>query len=128
MTEATVTSTPRSGNQTGSEKRLHLRKDWVGKVVFEDERGEPLIYVYSENISLSGIYLASDIPMQLGSRAFLSFTIPNGAEIRTTGEVVRVKRDVSKASRGKLNRSGMGIRFLDLTEDQRSRITSFCES
>ena len=119
---------PSTTGKNGSEKRLNPRKDWVGKVVFEDERGEPLIYVYSENISISGIYLASDIPMQLGSRAFLSFTLPSGAEIRTIGEVVRVKREERSSSRQDPPRMGMGIRFLDLTLDQRQRVTSFCES
>jgi hypothetical protein len=112
----------------GAEKRLSPRKDWVGRVIFEDERGEPLIYIHSENISVSGIYLASNIPMQVGSRAFLSFTLPTGAEIRTIGEVVRIKRDPRTSSRKDPARVGMGIRFLDLTTDQRQRITSFCES
>lgn len=110
----------------GAEKRLTPRKDWRGKVVFEDEYGEPLIYVFSENISESGIYLASDIPMQLGTRAFLSFTLPNGAEVRTSGEVVRIKQEKPKAIQKDPVRVGMGVRFLDLTTDQRQRIISFC--
>lgn len=113
---------------TGLEKRLSSRKDWKGKVVFEDERGEPLIYVFSDNISESGIYLASDIPMQLGSRAFLSFTLPNGAEVRTVGEVVRVKAQPAKSVQKDPTRLGMGIRFLSLSEDQRRRISAFCEA
>lgn len=110
------------------EKRLRPRKDWRGKVTFEDERGEPLVYVFSENISDSGIYLASDIPMQLGTRAFLSFTLPSGAEIRTVCEVVRVRQQPAKSVRSTPAREGMGVRFLDLTADQRSRITAFCSS
>jgi hypothetical protein len=112
----------------GIEKRLNLRKDWRGKVVFEDEYGEPLIYIFSENISESGIYLASNIPMQTGTRAFLSFTLPNGAEVRTSGEVVRVKLDTVKSGRKNPVRIGMGVRFLGLTEDQRRRISAFCGS
>lgn len=111
---------------TDVEKRLSPRKDWKGKVVFEDERGEPLVYVFSDNISESGIYLASDIPMQLGSRAFLSFTLPNGAEVRTVGEVVRVKSMPAKSAHQDPVRMGMGIRFLSLSEDQRRRISAFC--
>lgn len=110
----------------GAEKRLSPRKAWRGKVVFEDEYGEPLVYVFSENISESGIFLASEIPMQIGTRAFLSFTLPNGAEVRTSGEVVRIKQEKSKASQKDPVRVGMGVRFLDLTDDQRKRITSFC--
>lgn len=121
-----TTSEAAPATRSGSDKRLSPRKDWSGKVVFEDERGEPLIYVFSENISESGIYLASDIPMQMGTRAFLSFTLPNGAEIRTTGEVVRVTHDRPKSARKDPARLGMGVRFLDLSEDHRRRITAFC--
>lgn len=110
------------------EKRLSPRKNWCGKVVFEDEYGEPLVYVFSENISESGIYLASDIPMQVGTRAFLSFTLPNGAEVRTSGEVVRVKQEKVKATHKDPVRVGMGVRFLGLTDDQRLRISAFCGS
>lgn len=109
-----------------SNKRLSARKDWRGKVIFEDERGEPLVYILSENISESGIYLASDIPMQLGAKAFLSFTLPSGAEVRTVGEVVRFQSTPAKSAHKNPARQGMGIRFLDLTADQRSRITAFC--
>lgn len=110
----------------GIEKRLAIRKDWKGKVIFEDERGEPLLYVFSDNISESGIFLESDIPMQAGSRAFLSFTLPNGAEVRTVGEVVRVKSGPAKSGRKDPVRMGMGVRFLSLSEDQRRRISAFC--
>lgn len=108
------------------EKRLSPRKVWCGKVVFEDEYGEPLVYVFSENISESGIFLASDIPMQVGTRAFLSFTLPNGAEVRTSGEVVRIKQDAAKSAQKNPVRLGVGVRFLDLTDDQRRRISAFC--
>ncbi len=113
---------------SGAEKRLTARKPWQGKVIFEDERGEPLIYVFSDNISESGIFLASAIPMQIGTRAFLSFTLPTGAEVRTIGEVVRITAEKGKSVRKDPQRTGMGIRFLDLSEDQRRRINSFCAS
>lgn len=112
--------------KSGIEKRLSYRKPWRGKVVFEDERGDPLVYLYSENISATGIYLASQIPIQAGSNAFLSFTLPDGTEVRTIGEVVRIATD--KAARKEEARRGMGIRFLDLTAEQRRRIESFCKA
>ncbi len=117
-----------AASSSGTEKRLSARKDWRGKVIFEDEYGEPLVYIFSENISESGIYLASDIPLQIGTRAFLSFTLPNGAEVRTSAEVVRVKLDATKSGRKNPARIGMGVRFLGLTEDQCRRIRAFCGS
>ena len=45
-------------------KRLSPRKDWVVGW-FEDERGEPLIYVFQTTQRI-GIYLASDISREAG--------------------------------------------------------------
>lgn len=107
-------------------KRLTPRKDWRGKVIFEDERGDPLIYVFSENISPSGIFLATEVPIQLGSKAFLSFTLPDGVEVRTVGEVVRIQRESTPGKAQEVSRLGMGIRFISLTNDQMARIQRFC--
>ncbi len=111
----------------GIDKRLAPRKDWRGKVVFEDERGDPLIYVYSENISPSGIFLATEVPIQLGSKAFLSFTLPDGAEVRTVGEVIRIQREGVPGKSKDPGRLGMGIRFISLSNDQMARIQRFCQ-
>ena len=57
------------------EKRLYPRKSHRAKVVFEDEFGEGLFYVYSQDVSIGGLFLASDIPVRLGTMMFLSFSI-----------------------------------------------------
>ncbi|MFA4873987.1 MAG: PilZ domain-containing protein [bacterium] len=102
------------------ERRVHPRRQHRTKVVFEDEFGEGLFYVYSEDISLGGIFLASDVPLQVGTLLFLSFELPGHKRpVRVTGEVVR------RASSGSTPASGMGIRFAGLSEVARKRLEEF---
>lgn len=106
-----------SGNPI--ERRIFPRKPFRTAVVFEDEYGDGLFYVYSENISLNGLYLASAVPLRIGTLLFLSFTIPGYKRpIRVTGEVVRVETPGE-------NGEGVGIRFVGLTEKAIKHIEDF---
>lgn len=101
-------------NNNGLEKRLFSRKLIRAKVVFEDEFGEGLIYLYAEDISLGGLFLSSDIPIRVGSYVFLSFRLPNSSmEIRATGQVVRTTRP--KKAAGVDDKGGLGVRFVGLS-------------
>ena len=89
-----------------SEKRLYPRKSWNGKVVFEDELGEGLIYLHARDISLGGVFLEENPPLQMGSYLLLSFVLPGKKRpLRITGQVMRFI--------GEKN-GGIGIRFVDL--------------
>ena len=106
----------------GSEKRVYPRKRLRTRVVFEDETGEGFIYFYSTDVSLGGIFLESDIPLKVGTRVFLSFSLGEpGPSVRATGKVVRVERDTG----GALPVVGMGVQFVDLPEVARQPIQSF---
>lgn len=88
-----------------AERRIYPRKDLRTAVIFEDEFGEGLFYVYSENISVGGVALASDVPLRIGTLLFLSFILPGHKRpLRVTGEVVRVPRPEGG--------SGLGVRFV----------------
>jgi uncharacterized protein (TIGR02266 family) len=102
------------------ERRVHPRRSLRTRVVFEDEFGDGLFYVYSEDVSLGGIFLASDIPVRLGTLLFLSFVLPGHRRpIRVIGEVVR-RQATAAAPEG-----GMGIRFVGLSELARRRLEDF---
>lgn len=102
------------------EKRIHPRRPYRTKVVFDDEFGDGLFYVHSENISIGGIFLASDIPVRVGTLLFLSFHLPPHKRfIHVTGEVVRRSRDEEHGP------PGMGIRFVGLSEMARRRLEDF---
>lgn len=97
-----------------SEKRIWQRRPCRMKVVFEDEFGDGIFYVYSEDISMGGMCLASDIPARVGALLFLSFQIPpHKRPVRVTGQVVR--------RRG----TGMGIRFVGLSPQARKWIGDY---
>lgn len=90
------------------EHRIFERYPYKTKVTFDDEFGEGFFYLYSKDISLGGLFLASNIPIRVGTLTFLSFVLPpHKRPLRITGEVVRVSEE------GK-SKQGMGIRFVGL--------------
>ena len=97
------------------ERRLHPRREFRTKVVFEDESGEGLFYVWSEDFSEGGVFLASVIPVKVGTLLFLSFVLTGHKRpVRVTGEVVRIA-----------GTKGMGIRFVGLSDLARKRLEDF---
>lgn len=101
------------------ERRLYPRKSIRTAVVFEDEFSEGLFYVYSENISMGGLFLASSVPLRVGTMLFLSFTLPGYKRpIRVTGEVVRVVRPEGGGE-------GVGVRFVGLNGKALRRLEEF---
>ena len=82
------------------EKRLHPRRAHRTRVVFEDEFGEGLFYVYSQDVSIGGLFLASDIPVRLGTMMFLSFTLP-GHKRPVRGDLLRRRRPGGGRGRGR---------------------------
>lgn len=102
------------------EKRVYRRRTHRTKVVFEDELGEGLFYVDSEDVSMGGLFLASNVPVRIGTLLFLSFELPGHKRpIRVTGEVVR------KADSTGYCPSGMGVRFVGLSDIARRRLEDF---
>jgi len=106
------------------ERRLHTRKKHRTRIVFEDEFGDGLFYVYSEDMSMGGAFLASDIPLRVGTLLFLSFQLPpHKRPIRVTGEVVRRASSGGEAGAA----GGMGVRFIGLSEMAMKRLEDFLE-
>lgn len=95
----------------GAEKRIFPRRTLRTRVTLEDEFGEGFIYFYTTDISIGGLFIESEIPLKLGTKIFLSFSLPDTDQvIRTTGEVIRLEKLAPSYS----GVSGMGIRYLDL--------------
>lgn len=109
-----------------TEKRLSLRRRWRSKIVFEDEFGQGLIYLYSKDISLGGLFLESSPPLRLGAQLFLSFTLPGKKRpIKVTGQVVRF---VEHEVKGNLAPSAdAGVRFVDLDPKSFKQLVSFVQ-
>lgn len=90
--------------KSAHERRLTGRRLWKSKIVLEDEFGEGLVYLYSHDISLGGLFLKNPPPLKMGAHLFLSFVLPGKKRsIRLTGQVVRFA-----------SQKGAGIRFVDV--------------
>lgn len=107
-----------------TEKRLALRRKWRSKIVFEDEFGEGIIYLYSKDISLGGLFLEEPPPLSLGAQLFLSFMLPGKKRpLKVTGQVVRL---VEHEEKGALSK-GAGIRFVDLDTKTFQQLAAFLQ-
>ena len=109
---------------TAEEKRLYPRGTLRTQVIFEDEKGEGFVYFYSTDVSEGGLFFEHDVPLRVGTKVFLSFRLPNQELIRATGEIVR--QAGLKAVDAKIE--GMGLRFIDIAEEQRQIIRDFLHS
>ncbi|MBI1909612.1 MAG: TIGR02266 family protein [Deltaproteobacteria bacterium] len=107
---------------SGAEKRLYPRRRLRTRIVFEDEWGEGFVYFYSTDISLGGIFLESEIPLKQGTKVFLSFSLNEGeSAIKATAEVVRLEKETAAS----LVILGMGVRFLDLSDEAKEAINHY---
>lgn len=108
------------------ERRLSLRRKWRSKIVFEDEFGQGLIYLYSQDISLGGLFLEDPPPLKLGANLFLSFILPGRKRpLRVTGQVVRfVEHEMAG---DKKLRQGAGVRFVDLDPKSFKQLAQFVQ-
>lgn len=109
----------------GIEKRIYPRKKLRTRVVFEDETGEGFVYFYSTDVSMGGLFFESDVPLKIGTRVFLSFSLgEREAPIRTTAQVMRVERESGTG----FVVLGVGIKFLDLQEPARNKVEAYVNS
>jgi Tfp pilus assembly protein PilZ len=78
----------------GIEKRLFPRKPVRIKVTFEDVVRRRHHMALFRQLSLGGIFIASDIPISVGIGVFMSFSLPNDPRhLRASGEIIRVEKE-----------------------------------
>ena len=108
---------PASAGAGGAERRRSARMPiemWV-----EDLTDGGIVYRRAGNLSKGGLYLDQTIPLPIGSKVKLRFTLPEDTiSVTVTGQIVSIN------SRERL---GMGIKFLDLDDAMSARIESFIE-
>ncbi len=82
----------------------------------EAEREGELYYQRALNLSVGGVFFGQTVPMPLGTRVSLKFTLPgDSSEFSCSGEVVAAKE------------MGMGIHFVDLSPKDRARVEKAIE-
>ena len=119
----------------GIEKRKHPRVDFKSTVHLlldshpksVDEPGEKLTFLsQSSNISISGIYLETEAFFIPGVKVLLEVPLPDeNPPIKCFGEVIWV--DTEKKDEMDVQK-GIGIKFLDIKENDQTRISNFIEN
>ena len=106
--------------ESGSDRRSADRIDVVWSVDCETE--DTFLYANITNISEMGIFVRTNEPLEVGTRVTLKFAPPGSHEpLVMTGQVQWVNPIRMLSSNPN---PGMGIRFVDLTEESRERLVS----
>jgi uncharacterized protein (TIGR02266 family) len=86
-----------------------------------DGRGN-IFFGYAGNLSASGMFISTVNPKRPGEQFALVFKIPGtGGEIAVTAEVIWVREHDPKSAL----EPGMGIRFLEISEEAVRQIRSY---
>ena len=100
-----------------AERRRHARMPvemWV-----EDVPDGGVVHRRAGNLSKGGLYLDQTIPLPIGSKVKLRFTLPEeSAPLTVHGQIVSIN------SRDRL---GMGVKFTDVDVSVQQRIDNFIE-
>jgi type IV pilus assembly protein PilZ len=101
-----------------SDRRSAERIEVVWSV--DCETDDTFLYASITNISELGIFVATDNPLQVGTRLTLRFCPPGAKEAFVLSGMVQWVNPL-KVLAENLN-PGMGVRFLELSADDRERI------
>jgi type IV pilus assembly protein PilZ len=111
-----ASSTPPPGGD-GSERRVHDRFEvtWAVDCVADDT----FLYASIANISEMGIFVRSLEPLKVGTHVALAFAPPGHEAFRLGGQVAWIN---PVRADGDNPNPGMGIRFIDLSPENRERL------
>ncbi|RLB56160.1 MAG: hypothetical protein DRI34_09525 [Deltaproteobacteria bacterium] len=108
------------------EQRLSARHHLEAEFELADGISGGEIFFESRDLSGGGVFLKSDLLLEVGEIFWISFRLP-GTEvaIRTRGKVVRVNREADGSD--PRQQAGMGIQFLDLNEAERAALEAYLQ-
>lgn len=89
--------------------------------ISKEEYDNKLIKVYTKNISGSGALIVTNVNLDIGTKLFMRFELPDGTGIETKCVVVRSMR-VENVSNIKYN---VGVRFLSIDKNLEDRLIKF---
>jgi type IV pilus assembly protein PilZ len=99
------------------ERRKHRRYEVSISVDYSD--GDHFLFAYIENISEMGIFIRTDDPLPIGTDLALRFGSDDADRLELDGEVTWVN---PVRADGDNPNPGMGVRFVDLSTEQRERV------
>lgn len=104
------------------ERRRQLRVTKKFKVSYGSAKAFVNSYLF--NLSVGGLFIKTDAPLEQGSRIYLKVFLPDrGEPLEVVGEVMWSHKKEKEMS-GKKFPPGMGVQFLDLSTGQIKRIIS----
>ena len=99
------------------DKRRQQRHSVILKVDYRDVN--KFFTDFAENLSAGGMFIATRKPLPPGTIITVEFILPDtSVKIKTKAEVVWARKSTLSPSQ----KRGMGIRFNDLTEDDKKKI------
>jgi len=101
----------------GADRREHERFD--AELSVDWASGENFLFSYITNISEMGIFIRSDDPPEVGTELRLRFGDGDGAPLELDGRVVWIN---PIKPHGDNPNPGMGVRFSELSPDQREEV------
>ncbi len=106
--------------------RRHARHPLEAEIeVGDGHLGGELVFE-SHNVSRGGLFLQSDLLLEVGDTIWVSFTLPNTSmAIRSRGKIVWVNPNPDEDDPA--DRPGMGVQFLDLTDVEESALCAYLE-
>lgn len=126
MTKSKLVSKAREGRRkgkiqpklSGAERRKSTR--YRVKMQVDYSCGENFLFSYIDNISDLGIFISTIKPLRAGTPLVLRFTPQDASSpFEVKGEVVWIN---PYHKDGENLNPGMGVKFIDLTEQQKQRI------
>ncbi|NMB74048.1 MAG: hypothetical protein GYA21_02830 [Myxococcales bacterium] len=107
------------------DQRRHERRKLKVEIHVGDGSAGGELCFDSRDVSEGGVFLRSDLLLEVGETFFLTFVLP-GAEValRTRGRVTWVNRD---SQIGPDDPPGMGVQFLDLSAAEREALRAALE-
>jgi uncharacterized protein (TIGR02266 family) len=103
-------TTPR-GQERRASARLPVEM-WVEEITDGSQ-----VFRRAGNLSRGGLYLDHTIPVPVGTRVRLRFTLPGDSNaITVTGEVVSISAK---------DALGMGVKFVEVSDDDRGRVEAY---
>lgn len=107
----------------GVERRTYERFD--AELSVDWASSDHFLFSYITNISEMGIFIRSDDPPVIGTALRLRFSIDDEPTLELAGVVAWI--NPVRTDRENLN-PGMGVRFTELTPDQRERVVSLVKT
>lgn len=106
----------------GKEYRRHARRPLEVEIQVGDASMGGELRFDSHDVSEGGIFLRSDLLLEVGEVMWISFVLPGAAfAIRTRGRVVWVHRNPDEND--PTDTAGMGIEFMDLNDAERAALS-----